>query len=252
MEVQDILIRRTKNLELELDDSSYSVSTKTSSELKEDFKKGIPFSYLTQTSEFYHHSFYVDSHVLIPRSETELLVDLIVNKKKFQNALDIGTGSGVIILSLLLQGVIQEGVGVDISVKALEIAKLNAHRLRVSQRVKFLQGDRLENIQEKFDLIVSNPPYIKEKNHRSLVHSAVDRHEPHLALFLKDDEYDAWFLKFFQDIKVALRPQGTFMMEGHELELASQAETLRSLGFKSVEVTKDYSGLDRFLSAQND
>jgi release factor glutamine methyltransferase len=211
---------------------------------------GKPLDYLLGFSEFYGLKFYINSNVLIPRPETELLVDLIIqDKRNFENGLDVGTGSGVILLSLLNQGKIKEGVGVDLSLKALKVAEVNAKRFKLTSEVQFKVSDRLANVFEKFNLIVSNPPYIKASSHKHLVHQTVDSYEPQMALYLKDDEYENWFEVFFKQIKEHLNPTGVFMMEGHELELSSQSEQLKKLGFKEVQVIKDYSKRDRFLKA---
>lgn len=190
----------------------------------------------------------MNENVLIPRPETEQLVDLIVRRgKKFGKMLDVGTGSGVILLSLLKAGIAKEGTGSDISKQALSIAKINQQRLRINCHL--FQSDRFENIKTKFDLIVSNPPYIKASAHRSLVQNTVDTFEPHLALYLNDSEYEMWFQKFFSDVWDHLLPGGEFWMEGHENEVESQLKTLEKLGFHNVEVIKDMGGLPRFLTA---
>ena len=191
----------------------------------------------------------MNENVLIPRPETEHLVDMIVRRgKKFGKLLDVGTGSGVILLSLLKAGVAKEGTGSDISNEALTVAKINQRRLRVS--CNLIQSDRFQNIKDKFDLIVSNPPYIKASAHRALVQNTVDSFEPHLALYLKDSEYDEWFRKFFSDVRDHLLPGGEFWMEGHENEVGSQLKTLEKLGFNNVEVINDLGGLPRFLTAR--
>ena len=219
-------------------------------QLQDQFLSGVPFAYLMGFSEFYYQQFYVNEHVLIPRPETEFMVDLIVQefKGKAQNILDIGTGSGAIILSLLYSGVGNKGLGVDLSQEALKVAEINTHRQRLENKVTFSISDRLENVEGIFDLIVSNPPYIKSTLHRKLVHQSVDKHEPHQALYLPDEDYDLWFQKFFLGIRSHL--DGVFIMEGHELELEEQAKVLESLGFKSVRVIKDLTGVNRFLRAE--
>lgn len=220
--------------------------------LQDEFLAGLPLSYILGWSEFYGHHFLVNQHVLIPRPETELMVDLLVKEfaaqPKIQNVLDVGVGSGVILLSLLKAGVGLSGVGVDISAHALSVAQTNSHQLRIA--AQFLESDRLFQLKGQFDLIVSNPPYIKSRAHRSLVQNTVDQFEPGLALYLKDEEYQTWFEVFFQQVHSHLSPGGTFMMEGHELELQNQAEILKRLGFSNVIVLQDYSGHDRFLKAQ--
>ena len=200
-------------------------------------------------SEFYHHKFYVNQHVLIPRPETEYMVDMLVQefKGKAQRILDVGTGSGVIVLSLLNAGVGKNGVGVDISPEALKVAEINRNRLRLKHKTTLVQSDRLTKVEGLFDLIVSNPPYIKASSHRNLVHDSVDKHEPHQALYLPDDYYVLWFEDFFQEVRAHLN--GTFMMEGHELELDEQAKMLGRLGFKNVEVLKDLTQTKRYLKA---
>ncbi|MES2527652.1 MAG: peptide chain release factor N(5)-glutamine methyltransferase [Bdellovibrionota bacterium] len=229
--------------------SEYSFSPLTLKSLSEKFLRGTPFSYLLNESEFFHHKFFVNENVLIPRPETEHLVDLIVQKgKKFQKLLDVGTGSGVILLSLMKASVAKEGTGSDISKEALAVAEINRRRLRLN--CQFLQSDRFQNISGKFDLIVSNPPYIKAHSHRSLVQGTVDSFEPHLALYLDDKDYDEWFQNFFMSVRDHLLPGGEFWMEGHEKELAAQAEVLKKLGFVNPQVIRDYSGLDRFLHAE--
>ena len=214
--------------------------------------QGVPLAYLMEFAEFYHHRFFVNPSVLIPRPETELLVDLIVKefKGKCSNVLDIGTGSGVILLSLLAAGVGTHGIGGDISSGALEVAKINTARLKLSEQVSLIQSDRFEKIKSSFDLIVSNPPYIKVKSHRSLVQDNVHQFEPHEALYLPDTEYEKWFETFFKEIHSHLNPGGVFFMEGHELEVVHQKELLERLGFKEVKVLKDYANRDRFLRSR--
>lgn len=228
--------------------SEYQISPKTNKKLETDFLKGTPLAYLQGFAEFYQHQFYVNSSVLIPRPETELMVDFIVNDGKiYEKVLDIGTGSGVILLSLMAARKAKVGVGVDLSPHALKVAEINAQRLRLDVELKI--SDRLQNVSEKFDLIVSNPPYIKESSHRALVHDNVDSHEPHMALYLKDSEYEAWFLEFFTGVKNALLQDGVFWMEGHELELKSQAKMLECLNFRHINIIQDLTQRPRFLKA---
>ena len=251
-EVEDLLIKRSKNPAIELDDSEYSVPYKLLTDMKNDFLRGVPFSYLLEMSEFYEYQFYVTPDVLIPRSETEQLVDLIIreNKNSVDRILDVGIGSGVIILSLLAKGVAKSGMGVDISVKALDVATINARRLRLLPEVEFRISDRLSNVQGQFDIIVSNPPYIRASAHFELVHQQVRTHEPHLALFLEDSAYETWFKTFFTQVYEHLSLGGKFYMEGHELEVQEQSQMLSLCGFKNVRVLNDLHGAPRFLSAE--
>jgi release factor glutamine methyltransferase len=196
--------------------------------------------------------FFVDERVLIPRPETEDLVDRLLGLRKkrsspFLNVLDVGVGSGAILLSLMNNGFALKGYGSDISLDALSVARINARRSRL--KVEFIESDRLKNVSETFDVIVSNPPYIKSQSHLSGVHQAVHTYEPHLALFLTDQEYDQWFQEFFTQVFMALHPHGIFAMEGHEEEVAGLTKKLTKLGFEDVRVEKDLTERDRFIFA---
>lgn len=218
--------------------------------------QGIPFEYLLGEKFFFNHSFIVNTDVLIPRNETEILVENAINYIKknyhadFQMA-EIGTGSGCIFLSILCEIDEQLSCKVsDICSSALAVAKNNLYRLQPlinkNSKIDFYCGDRLEKIEGEFDLIISNPPYIKEIHDKAGVHPQVLTHEPHLALFLPDDQYNQWFLTFFKQCEKALKKGGTFMMEGHEDSLEELANMASSM-FSSIQLIKDYTGRFRFL-----
>jgi release factor glutamine methyltransferase len=224
----------------------------------ESLKEGIPLEYITGYAYFYKSLFKVTTDVLIPRSETEILVELAEEeiKKKYKNKscriLDLGTGSGAIALSLLTIDSVQLDITAsDISLKALQVAKENLFNLQFSfsrkHKIKFIQSDRFEKIAERFDIILSNPPYIKEKADLEGVHVQVLKHEPALALFLKDDEYDQWFRTFFESIFQNLSDDGVSLIEGHEEHLDQLSEIAKRAGFKEVQVILDYTQRKRFL-----
>lgn len=250
MEIKDITAKKQPGFSADLDQNLETISTNVIEEMTHAFTQGVPFAYLLENSEFYHNHFYVNSDVLIPRPETEFLVDMIARefKNKKAKVLDVGTGSGVILLSLLAHGVGSSGVGVDISEKALQVARINASRLGLEKKVNFVLSDRLSLVEGTYDLIVSNPPYIKASSHKNLVQKSVDEFEPHLALYLPDDFYVFWFEDFFAQIRSHLK--GTFYMEGHELEVEEQALMLGRLGFQNVQVLPDMAGSKRYLKAQ--
>jgi release factor glutamine methyltransferase len=246
MEVKDLASKMTATSQ---DLDSTGVSESINLEMANFFLAGIPFQYLLEESEFYHHKYFVNKSVLIPRPETEYLVDIIVNemKGKARRVLDVGTGSGVILCSLISHGVGNEGVGVDISRDALNVAEKNLKKLKIEKKVQLILSDRLQNVQGSFDLIVSNPPYIKAQSHREMVQSSVDKFDPQIALYLPDDFYVQWFEDFFHEIRSHLK--GTFFMEGHELEVEDQAKMLQKMGFSEVKVLKDLSGTNRYIRA---
>jgi release factor glutamine methyltransferase len=145
-----------------------------------------PIAYILNNKEFWSTNFYVDRSVLIPRPETEVLIDLILshinNKKLFLNILDIGTGSGCILISLLKELIKAKGVGVDKSKKAIAIAKINSITQKVNTRALF-KNINLEEIKfdKKFDLIVSNPPYLPDVSLKNL-NLDIKLYEPKIAL----------------------------------------------------------------------
>lgn len=225
-------------------------------------KKGVPLEYISNKAYFYDSEFFVNEDVLIPRSETELLVQIALDEikkikkvKKEISLIDVGTGSGCILLSILKKCEDILSYGVDISEKSIEIAKRNFFNLEFGisekNRVNFMVSDRLTSFQkpEVFDVIVSNPPYIKKEKDASLVHFQVIENEPHQALFLEDEEYDKWFEEFFLDTHRLLKKDGVFLMEGHESHLENQKVMLEEIGFKDIEILKDLTNRNRFVRA---
>ena len=150
----------------------------------EERKKRKPIAYIVGFKEFWKSKFIVNESVLIPRPETELVVQESLNylsKKKSKKIIDIGTGSGCIIISLLKECPKSNGVAIDISKKALKIAKINAKLQHVDNRIKFINSDVDKYSSDKYDLIVSNPPYIK-KIKISRLEEDVRNFEPLIAL----------------------------------------------------------------------
>lgn len=231
---------------------SYNLKVET---FFEGLSQGTPLSYLVGQHFFYENEFWVSPDTLIPRSETEVLVEMAIDEVKnndFKKVIDIGTGTGAIGLSVACGS--QKSLEVmltDVSENALEVAKSNAwrtrHHYQKRTKISFSLGDRLSNIDETFDLILSNPPYIRTEKDRHLVHDQVLKFEPHLALFIDDSEYQKWFEEFFSQVKKALNPRGCFMMEGHEDHLQGQAKIASSLGLNEAKIVKDLTGRDRFL-----
>jgi release factor glutamine methyltransferase len=224
----------------------------------EKLKVGIPLEYITSYAYFYRSLFKVTSDVLIPRSETEILVELAAQeiKRNYKNkqcrVADIGTGSGVIAISLLMEETAQlDMVMTDISEAALKLAQENlfSHKFAISSihNTTFIKSDRLKNVPGEFNLILTNPPYIKKTADMSGVHSQVAVFEPHIALFLNDDIYDQWFIDFFTSIHEKLVTGGVSLVESHENHLEAQAEMARKIGFSEVVLVRDYTNRNRFL-----
>ncbi|MFG1486051.1 N5-glutamine methyltransferase family protein [Halobacteriovorax sp. RZ-2] len=245
-------------LESQFDDIYISENKGVIEEFLKKVRQGIPLEYISNRAFFYRSSFYINENVLIPRSETEIMVEwtseyIKKNKLNDISIADIGTGSGAIALSLAGEiGEIEARiVASDISPKALDVARANKffHRYRYPKTVKivFEESDLLTNLNEKFDIIISNPPYIKEDADLSEVHGQVHRFEPHLALYLKDEDYDNWFRNFFQQVEEKLNAGGLFIMEGSELHLEHLKDILGEYQFSNLELIKDYTDRYRFL-----
>lgn len=217
----------------------------------EQLKIGTPLEYLTHSKFFYRSQFYVNNHVLIPRSETEILVEkavLLIQNNELKSVAEVGVGSGCISLSIAQEVSRLDLIGTDISQEAIEVAKINLqrHRQMISRdvTVKFRQADKLSGIDKTFDMIVSNPPYIKNSDE---VHINT-KFEPNLALFIADDNYNSWFEDLFNQVTNKLTEKGIFLMEGHEDHLNS-LQTLASQYFTRTEILQDYTQRDRFLLA---
>lgn len=238
---------------------SYSESEK-STKFFNELQKGVPLSYITNVGHFYGREFFVNESVLIPRFETEGLVELAVEHIKTIsgpriNVGEIGVGSGCIGLTILSECFDRsiDFRGGEISESALMVARKNYQKLNFcipdSSRVTFFVNDRLEGEDEcHYDLIVSNPPYIKKDQDENLVHHQVREFEPALALFIEDEVYESWFVELFSQIEKCLKPDGKFLMEGHENHLVRLKEIASEFSFKEIEIIKDLSSRDRVLS----
>jgi len=208
-----------------------------------------PMAYIMEEKEFWSMKFNVNRKTLIPRPETELLVDKLLrmyNKKKI-SILDIGTGSGCIIISLLCSLNKSNGTGIDVSNSALLVAKKNATKFKLSNRIKFLNKS-LENIfGKKFDLIVSNPPYIERKNMKNLSED-IKRYEPRMALDGGNDGLDL-IKKVIYKSKEILKIKGTLALEIGNEQIKKVSKILIDNKFRIKHVIKDYKNNVRCVFA---
>ena len=206
-----------------------------------------PIAYILKEKEFWSMKFDVNKDTLIPRPETELLVDILlrVYKGKRITILDIGTGSGCIIISLLKNLNTSSGIGIDISKKAIFVAKRNALKHRLSGRIKFFNKSLEGVFYRKFDLIVSNPPYIDRKDIRNLSED-IKKYEPRMALDGGNDGLDL-IKKVIYKSKNILKVKGTLALEiGHE-QLKRVSKILIENNFRINNVIKDYKNNVRCL-----
>ena len=211
--------------------------------------KRIPLSYVIGTRDFFGLTFKVDENVLIPEQETELLVEEVIKHSEGKSVLDMCTGSGCIAISIALFGKPSKVAASDISEKALEVARENAKSLKAGE-ISFIQGDMFENVTDKFDIIVSNPPYIETGEIDELMPEVRD-YIPRLAL---DGDIDG--LKFYRIISKEavkkLNKNGRIFYEIGYNQSRAVASILLENGFTDVNIMKDYSGLDRIVMAKLD
>ena len=208
-----------------------------------------PVAYILGEKEFWSKKFIVNKDTLIPRPETELLVEKLVKlfKGKKISILDIGTGSGCIILSLLSNLEKSVGLGVDVSNKAILIANKNAKRHELSNRVKFLNKSFESIFSKKFDLIVSNPPYIERKNIKNLSED-IKRFEPIMALDGGNDGLDL-IKKVIYKSKRILKINGTLALEIGNEQIKKVSKILVDNNFRIIHVIKDYKNNVRCVFA---
>ena len=211
--------------------------------------KRIPLSYVIGTRDFFGLTFKVNENVLIPEQETELLVEEVIKYSEGKAVLDMCTGSGCIAISIALFGKPSKVAASDISEKALEVARENAKSLKAGE-ISFIQGDMFENVTDKFDIIVSNPPYIETGEIDELMPEVRD-YIPRLAL---DGDIDG--LKFYRIISKEavkkLNKNGRIFYEIGYNQSRAVASILLENGFTDVKIMKDYSGLDRIVMAKLD
>lgn len=217
----------------------------------EKLKKFVPIQYILGETEFYGHTFNVNTSVLIPRPETEELVDWIRNENNLNadvNILDIGTGSGCIAISLKHEFQNASVDAFDISDEALETARSNAERNKLN--VTFSRVDILNppDIDTKWDIIVSNPPYVLEKEKEEILPNVLD-HEPHVALFVPDTDPLLFYRKIALFTQMHLQPNGKLYFEINRKAGKATVDLLNVLGFRDIELRKDISGNDRMVKA---
>lgn len=223
-------------------------------ETLERLQKQEPIQYILGKTEFYDLEFHLNSDTLIPRPETEELVRWIVEDGKKLSSptiLDIGTGSGCIAIALAKNLPTANVQALDFSKRALDMATSNANRNQVE--VDFYQQDILiaGGFKEKYDIIVSNPPYVREQE-KAEVETNVLGFEPHAALFVSDQDPLVFYRKIAALALENLLPKGILFLEINQYLGNETVALLKNTGFKSVELRQDMFGKDRMIKAQKD
>jgi release factor glutamine methyltransferase len=230
-----------------------------------DLQQEKPIQYITGETWFYGLRFQVNENTLIPRPETEELVEWIIESQKSNvqsqtlAILDIGTGTGCIPISLKTN-ILQANVSaIDVSEHALEVAKRNAELNKVE--INFIQANILEvqdlsqlptpnsQLRTNFDIIVSNPPYVRNLEKQEIKKNVLE-YEPHLALFVEDTDALLFYRKIAQLALKNLSPNGLLFFEINQYLGNETVELLKNLGFKNIELKKDLYGNDRMIKCE--
>ena len=235
------------NPDEELNDDNSNLFLQALAQLTKDY----PIQYIIGEIEFMDLRFKVNEHVLIPRPETEELIRWILSnedKTCTKSILDIGTGSGCIPITLAKALPNSNISSIDISKKALEVAKINALKNMVNikfQLSDILQTDQLRN---RYDIIVSNPPYVRESE-KTQMHNNVLQYEPDLALFVSDDDPLIFYRHIALLARESLKPKGLLYFEINQYLGPELYTILEELGFIKIELKKDMYGADRMIRA---
>lgn len=254
------ILNKTR-LDLALD-AKYKVNSEVLKVFDESIiklKKQVPIQYIVGQTYFFDLTFKITPDVLIPRPETEELVQWILtenNPNKKLTILDIGTGSGCIAISLAKNLKNASVYALDVSKKALEIASYNAKKNKAN--VTFVHVDIRDDIskfksvflEKKFDIIVSNPPYVLEKEKKEMQDNVL-KHEPALALFVSDDDPLFFYKKITNFSKTYLKDRGEIYFEINENYANKTVALLQANGFLSIKIRQDIYGKERMIKASN-
>lgn len=250
--LQKILEKSYENLLMQYDEEIDEAQFQKFISLLELRKNHFPIAYLIGTKEFYGRDFNVNENVLIPRPESELLIDealKIFSKKDKINILDLGTGSGCLGLTLLAEIPNANATLVEKSIAAIEVAKTNCKKLNLTKRCKIIQSDwfsSLQNCSKKFDLIICNPPYISLKDERVNLEA---QHEPASALYSEKNGMQD-ICHIVNDVKQFLSENATLLMEFGSGDEQVITDIFQKAGFSDLYLKKDLADINRIIVAK--
>lgn len=212
---------------------------------------GEPISKIFKKRDFYNSTFIISNDVLDPRPETELIVEIAnnyINKNEVKNILDLGTGSGCILLSILKENRMINGLGIDLSKEAISIAKQNSKKLNLETQSNFLVSNWMSSVNYKYDLVVSNPPYIASEDIKKLSKS-VKIYDPILSLDGGDDGLNSYRL-IASDLKRIIGMNALIIIEIGYNQSLQVIDIFKKNDFKLIKKYNDINGLDRVLTFQ--
>ena len=243
-------------LEIPISELSLNVDEPVSDQIISELEKLIlrrthrePISKILGRREFWGRSFSINKNVLDPRGDTETLIDFVI-EKPVKSVLELGTGSGAIAVTLACEWKEVYVTAIDISEDALLLAKINAEKFNVQNKVQFLKSDWFDAIDGIFDLIISNPPYIglKEKDR---ILDEVKKYDPEISLFAGNEGLDA-YKRIIPNLARYLKPDGFVVLEIGASQSNQVTNMMNAFGFANTKIVKDLSGKDRLIATKLD
>ena len=251
---RDARILTAYTLQIPVSDLSLKINEKVSGKITSKLEKLIlrrinrePISKILGRRDFWGRTFSINENVLDPRGDTETLIDFVI-EKPVKSVLELGTGSGAIAITLACEWKEVHVTAVDISEDALLLAKLNAEKFNVQNKIHFLKSDWYDNVKGLFDLIISNPPYIGLAEQDELSDEVI-KYDPEIALFAGRDGLDA-YRRIIPSLSKFLNPDGFVALETGASQSNQIKIMMNTFGFIDTKIVKDLSGKDRLVAAK--
>ena len=251
---RDARILTAYTLQIPVSELSLKINEQVSGKIISKLEKLIlrrinrePISKILGRRDFWGRTFSINENVLDPRGDTETLIDFVI-EKPVKSVLELGTGSGAIAITLACEWKEVHVTAVDISEDALLLAKLNAEKFNVQNKIHFLKSDWYDNVKGLFDLIISNPPYIGLAEQDELS-AEVIKYDPEIALFAGRDGLDA-YRRIIPNLPKFLKPDGFVALETGASQGVQVKNMMNAVGFIDAKIVKDLSGKDRLVAAK--
>ena len=241
-------------LEIPISELSLKINQQVSEKIIVELEKLIlrrinrePISKILGRRDFWGRTFSINENVLDPRGDTETLIDFVI-EKPVKSVLELGTGSGAIAVTLACEWKEVHVTATDISENALSLAKINAEKFNVQNKIHFLTSDWFENVKGAYDLIISNPPYIG-LTEQDEISAEVIKYDPEIALFAGRDGLDA-YRRIIPSLTKFLNPDGFVALETGASQSNQVKNMMNAVGFIDAKIVKDLSGKDRLVAAK--
>jgi len=241
-------------LEIPISELSLKINQQVSEKIIVELEKLIlrrinrePISKILGRRDFWGRTFSINENVLDPRGDTETLIDFVI-EKPVKSVLELGTGSGAIAVTLACEWKEVHVTATDISENALSLAKINAEKFNVQNKIHFLTSDWFENVKGAYDLIISNPPYIG-LTEQDEISAEVIKYDPEIALFAGRDGLDA-YRRIIPSLSKFLNPDGLVVLETGASQGIKVKNMMNAAGFIDAKIVKDLSGKDRLVAAK--